>query len=260
MNNLTLFLKNVFVLLLFFGNLTFTVAQSNSKKDDKSQINDTWSEKKNTVKIGFPVLAYERVLSENKSVNIHLFRRKFDTGTPSPVLNLEDVPFEDQAFASAFAVTAEYRFYKGKKQAPNGFYVGPFLRYSNFKWNITDNNLSDGFTENIPALGEFRMNNIGAGVQCGVQWTISNLISVDWSIIGLGAYRGKIKATVRSDRDVDWESAAKLYTVDFDDTDNEFLLNIGEKIKFEKDGDSMVSDLKVVLPTIRSTLTIGVRF
>lgn len=63
---------------------------------------------------------------------------------------------------SGFAITPEYRFYLSKTtDAPNGFYVAPFLRYQNL--TVRDVDLTTSGTD-------AKLNTFGGGVLVGRQW------------------------------------------------------------------------------------------
>jgi len=65
-------------------------------------------------------------------------------------------------------ITPEYRFYLSEnKDAPAGFYVGPFLRYQNF-------NVSDELSTAEGSLSTF-----GGGVLIGGHWLFKEKFSLD---------------------------------------------------------------------------------
>jgi len=77
-------------------------------------------------------VSYERATTENQSFQLGLFY----TG-----VKLSGLKY------SGIGITPEYRFYiAGHKQALNGVYVGPFLRYQNFSIKDTDNDDKVSFT------------------------------------------------------------------------------------------------------------------
>ncbi|WP_255772925.1 DUF3575 domain-containing protein [Tellurirhabdus bombi] len=98
--------------------------------------------------------AYERVLTERSS---------FQLGALTSGLRLGSIRYRGYGF------TPEYRFYVLEAQeAPNGFYVAPFLRYR--KFNI--NNVND------TRLGG-SLRTIGGGVTAGYQAIFNERFSVD---------------------------------------------------------------------------------
>lgn len=74
---------------------------------------------------------------------------------------------------SGFAITPEYRFYlSSSKEAPQGFYVGPYLRYRSLKLKDTGNYGGLQTTE-------ASLNTFGAGVLIGHQWVFRQRFSLD---------------------------------------------------------------------------------
>jgi hypothetical protein len=95
----------------------------------------------------------------------------------------------DNAKFSGIILTPEARFYV-KKDAIDGFYVGPYFRYQNFQLEDTDTN--DNAT----------YNNYGGGFVLGRQWITNSGFTMD---LFFGGHYGSGKIT--SDIDADnWES------------------------------------------------------
>lgn len=117
-------------------------------------------------------LSYERALSADNSFQFNFFY----TGA-----SIEETQFR------GFGLTPEYRFYLSEnKDAPAGFYVGPFLRYQNF-------NLSDDTTDDEATLSTF-----GGGVLIGGHWLFKDKISLD-TFIGPSYSAGDVKVEAGSE-------------------------------------------------------------
>jgi hypothetical protein len=82
-------------------------------------------------------------------------------------------------------ITPEYRFYTGKKQAPEGFYIALFARYVNM-----DVSQDYTFTPKSGNLHRAHMNGklsgVGGGPMIGMQWLLGKQkrVSIDWWIAG----------------------------------------------------------------------------
>ncbi len=68
---------------------------------------------------------------------------------------------------TGIGITPEYRFYLSDTDAPDGVYVAPYLRYSNF-------NLENKFTASEATLSSF-----GGGLVIGRQWLFKEKITFD---------------------------------------------------------------------------------
>jgi Protein of unknown function (DUF3575) len=86
---------------------------------------------------------------------------------------------------SGWSITPEFRFYPGKKikhQAPHGFYLAPYMRYSTYSINTT-------MTEDSSAISldlTMKYHGTSYGLMIGSQWLIGNHFAIDWWILGAG--------------------------------------------------------------------------
>lgn len=94
-----------------------------------------------------------------------------------------------------FALTPEVRFYMGKGVF-RGFYVAPYVRYSNYSvdvpLNFTVEYAGQTRTAVIPLNGD--INALTGGLLFGAQWKLSKLVYLDWWILGVnyGSSSGNI--------------------------------------------------------------------
>ena len=96
---------------------------------------------------------YERVITEKSTAQLGFFY----TGWSIEGTRLR-----------GFGITPEYRFYvSNSKQAPQGFFVAPFLRYQNLELSL-DSGSNKG-----------TLTSFGGGLAIGGQWIFSDIISLD---------------------------------------------------------------------------------
>ncbi len=97
-----------------------------------------------------------------------------------------------------WSVTPEIRFYPGKKvkhQAPHGFYLAPYFRYSKYSLQSTYiDSTSNGEHRTYDVKASY--GGFTAGLMIGSQWIIGKHFSIDWWILGAGA--GKAKFQIES--------------------------------------------------------------
>ena len=74
-----------------------------------------------------------------------------------------------------FGITPEYRFYFGDKGAMQGFFVGPYVRYQNYKLSQQSVSFNTGaiYTESAT------LNTFGGGVNVGYQWIFGEHFSLE---------------------------------------------------------------------------------
>lgn len=89
-----------------------------------------------------------------------------------------------------FTFAGEYRFYV-KGDAPQGFYVAPYLKLNNNRFDVIGsyNNSNNINVDASAGLGLFTAS-IGGNI--GYQWLIADKVTVNWNIFGLGIGRSRI--------------------------------------------------------------------
>lgn len=209
-------------------------------------------------------LSYERVLSQNRSVNVRLqyhplgfVERWFDDWVGTG----DDYTFalaERPAFHFA-GVDAEYRFYFNKDKVAQGFYLAPYARYTNsgarFKTNYNTTENSSGEDLNVTLSAAF--NTVGVGVQTGMHWLINDRISIDWGFAGLGADLQIFSTKLKSDN---LGANIEQYTLDLQkvvSTENSYL---SKKFFIDIVDVNRTYTQSYFLAGWKSSLTVGIAF
>lgn len=125
-----------------------------------------------------------------------------------------------------WAVTPEIRIYPGKKvkhQAPHGFYLAPYFRYSKYSMTTSyvdkDSTSGKQNTYNVKAA----YSGFTAGLMIGSQWIIGKHFSIDWWILG-GGY-GKAKFMINSESA---DGSLNMSPQEQENLKNDIRTNIGE--------------------------------
>lgn len=116
------------------------------------------------------------------------------------------------------AITAEMRFYVGKKGYGRGFYLAPFYRNATYKGSglkFTYEN-SAMVESTVSMSGELKSNTFG--LMLGAQWHLSKHISLDWWILGphYGNGKGDFNGTTSTPMTVDEQADLKKELDDFE--------------------------------------------
>ena len=95
-----------------------------------------------------------------------------------------------------WSITPEIRFYPGKKvkhQAPHGFYMAPYFRYSRYtlKSSYVDFDSITSIRHNYNVKANY--SGFTAGLMLGSQWMIGKHFSIDWWIVGGGYGKASFK-------------------------------------------------------------------
>lgn len=117
---------------------------------------------------------YERTISEDKSVQLGVFYTGFSVG---------------ETKFSGFGITPEFRKYlSSSNEAPEGFYLAPFLRLQSFKLKVEDSEFSEGGDS-----GEANLLTFGGGLLIGRQWVFADRFVLD-TFLGPSYNAGSVKA------------------------------------------------------------------
>lgn len=95
-----------------------------------------------------------------------------------------------------YAITPEFRFYPGgreDKPAPNGFYIGAYVRYANYKADQSISYYDEDNDKLYTGEAKQTYGGVNGGLMIGRQWIIGKHFTIDWWIVGAGY--GKAKYT-----------------------------------------------------------------
>jgi len=137
----------------------------------------------NSLKVGYVDIwkinmSYERVINENQSFQFN-FAFLPAKNIPAFIIPDDAKEFNTNSDFSGFSILPEYRFYFSKKDSPRGFYLSTYLKYSKYTGSYTD------VFEDAQYIGEGVYTSIGIGGQMGVQWIISDALTIDWYFLGI---------------------------------------------------------------------------
>lgn len=184
--------------------------------------------KLNVAALGFRniSLQYEKPFHEKMSAGLGV-RIQIPRVLPSIVGGTEEGTGSIESRLTGYALTPEFRFYPGSKGAPKGFYIAPYLRYTNWKISTESTYIdANNVTQNYDLTGKFT--GIGGGLMIGMQWLVGDKFSIDWWI--MGGHYGTAKTTLKGkNEDGSWslqeqaDIAAELeaYNVPFGTTSYE---------------------------------------
>lgn len=220
-------------------------------------------EQPNLVKINLLPLAagnlsleYERPVAPKITVNGTLSWRP-KTGLPfkSLVKKLvdEETAMFDGAKLGAFSLTPEVRFYMKDKGTFKGFYLAPYMKYSNYSihLDLPIEELNDHITGIIPASGS--LNAFTFGFAVGSQWKLSDVVFLDWRIIGPGYGFSSGKITGQMALSPDEQAVLRDEISGIED----FPVM---KLTYDVDGNGVTINSKGPFAGIRTALSIGYRF
>ncbi|MEL6589967.1 MAG: DUF3575 domain-containing protein [Bacteroidota bacterium] len=204
-------------------------------------------------------VTYERVVSDNQSLAISV---GFRIPRTVPLDNISS----DTLFTSAsgnsrfngFSITPEYRFYLGSEGAPYKFYIGPYLRYRRWGYELTTNVVyeDNGSLEDLDVSIDGSWSAFGGGVTMGVQWLINDVVSIDWNIVGLGLMYNSIAFTgTTPDPDADWAQVVN----ELDEAFGEAPV-LGNRFEVTEDGASASGRFGFAFPGLRSNISLGIAF
>ncbi len=158
------------------------------------------------------------------------------------------------------SVMGGYRLYMGKKPM-SGFYFEPYVKY--LKTSLTTNTTFtiNGTDRNFDVTGS--VGNIGIGAQLGVQFLISDVVVIDWFLIGPEANSSSFRFTAQeTGNGPAWDTGAagdaQQQIQDFIDA----IPIINKKAGLEVNSNARYVKARYngFLPGIRTGVSIGIRF
>lgn len=130
-------------------------------------------------------MQYERAFTPKSTVALGISFMP-QRSLPSSLTESDSSGFLKSFNITGFSVTPEYRWYpfNPDKNAPHGFYLAPYLRYSSYSltgnYSFSDTTLKQTF--NFPVTMKY--GGFGVGLMFGKQWVISNRVTIDWWMLG----------------------------------------------------------------------------
>lgn len=270
----TLRVKLFTAVLCIASSLLFTQSLSaqNKKAKRDSVIAANYADSKNLVKLNVPALflknislQYERAVGRKISVGLGVrfapkstlpFKSKF-----KDIADDDEVSRQIDNFKTGnFALTPEVRFYLGKKGVFRGFYLAPFARYATYsgelpyKYEAVDPNTGATLPGERELFMSGRINTISGGLMIGAQWKLSQLVYLDWWILGAsaGSSTGNLNGTSATPLSNEEQEGLREALADLN---NDF-------IKTESTVNANGAHVKVDGPwyTVRAGICVGVRF
>lgn len=180
------------------------------KKKSSFQMKDdnSGSSPKHVIKLNLSQLVFRNISMQYEFA----FHKNFSAALGGSYMLSRDIPsqlFSPTANGEGYqlpkfggwAITPEIRFYPGKKvkhQAPHGFYLAPYFRYSKFtmKSDYVHVDSASGKQQNYDVKASY--SGYTAGLMIGSQWIIGKHFSIDWWIIGGGYGKAKFRINAES--------------------------------------------------------------
>ncbi len=159
----------------------------------------------------------------------------------------------DEIRFSGISVTPQARFYLGAKEAPEGFYLNPWVRFFRYNSETEVTWVEPAGTSDI--VSGFSYGGFGFGGSLGWQWFLGEHVVLDWNL-GLGGLFARVGASgsVTGQLENDIQAAENRV--------NEwFLQNYDTDPQISFDSNSF--DLKstyFLLPVFRTNLSLGYAF
>lgn len=242
--------KLLFFVILLFLSAGWLKAQ---EKDNLLKINVL------PLTVGNIALEYEKPIASNITLNGTLsWRPKISFPFKSVMENFidDDSSILNDAKLGSFSITPEVRFYLSKKEAFKGFYIAPYMKYSNYSIRLDVpieefHNQGLSSVETLPVSGA--LNGFTAGFSVGSQWQLAQDIFLDWRIIGPGYGFTSGKATGKMELT---PTEQQVLRNELDGIEDIPVMNVD----YEVDNNGVSINLKGPFAGIRTALSIGYRF
>jgi hypothetical protein len=214
----------------------------------------------NVIKVGLLSLTgrnvtfgYERVIRDNQSV---VLNGGFIIPWNNPLSLTTRVEGVSSFRVRGFNLTPEYRFYLGQRpEAPEGFYLAPFLRYYQISGRAEYQDTYDGVE--VSGTVSSRYSTAGLGGQLGYQWVINDALTIDWYFLGLGVYLYRLgfETTISDLQGTPLDTVRERVDEQLDE-----VPLLGDLINLDAEGRSLSGSVSVPFLGLRTGLALGYRF
>jgi hypothetical protein len=201
---------------------------------------------------------YERVL--NARISFCIGARYMPLTKLIGGLNTKDFGIKDSLFSGSFsglttqnfALTPELRVYLSK-QAGKGFYIGPMIRYENYKLNVP---FSSTLNNGKPLIGILNgdLNSFGGGFQIGTQFNLGKRIVLDWWMFG--PYAASRTMTLKASSSTYSFSTTEIAEIEDRFAVDNYLVALVPTIT----ANSITLKTNSLFPAVRTGFCIGFRF
>ncbi len=135
--------------------------------------------------LGNVSLQYEHTLKEHSSIclGVSILPSRY---LPTVITDKDSSGALKLLSFSGFSFTPEYRYYFSGN-APKGFYIAPYLRYSKYgvdKLGVEYHSNTTNKDERVYVDGTLKSTTVG--LMFGTQWKLGAHMTLDWWIVGFG--------------------------------------------------------------------------
>lgn len=274
-------MKLIYIYLLISSSISYanndTLVQQQIIKLDSIKIEKNSKiklfDKKNFIKLSFPLLNQPAIAMQYER-NVY---KKFTVGASLNYASKQEFlilkTIANQRITNEFAknqlsnikttifsITPEMKMYFGK-EVYKGFYLAPFVRFSNYNVEFPLQFIEDTFEKHYQEVtfsGKF--NTVTFGISMGAQWNVYKNLYVDWLIIGPHIGKSKehliLNSNLSSLQQKGIKKSLDIIKTSIDNTNR--IPDI--KFDYEVDENGGSIDIKNPWAGVRLQLGIGYRF
>lgn len=206
----------------------------------------------------YPTVGYEYVLADNFTLGMSIGAKiPRDLGTTyTQFASFAGIDYNSlSGKANGFFLMPEARLYTGN-DAPDGFYISFLTSYTRNAISLNANAYDDIDQRYYDYDVNLYMQRIKFNVALGTQWLIADVVTIDWTYIGLGLMHLTYGGKVESDNPDVYDEADLLETQE-DIRSGSTLMN---NFTIETDGKETKFKLGMLWPALHTGLKIGIAF
>ncbi|MGC9331102.1 MAG: hypothetical protein ACP5DZ_04400 [Bacteroidales bacterium] len=231
-------------------------------------------------------LNHEHLINENQSVMLKTGGMIPHNNVPSFIYDASQVEAEYggeldlKSNMNAFNIALEYWFYPSSP-APNAFYIALYIRYTKYNYSTSvlyEDEITEAEYQDMEPIaqehaeplvnGNYNMKGhglfsggfkrFGGGVAFGYQWIFNNNLTLDWTIIGLGAESWNLAIEAKNVTD-GYDPDMEQWRGDIENESEDFFM-IGNKIDVTTHSDHVEISIPLTVPSIYGGISLGYAF
>lgn len=204
------------------------------------------------------LIGFEQVIDVNHSMNFNVGYWNLNSGLINIgyLLRNEDKLWAKEGGSGWTGSLEQRNYFDFGRDTINRFYWGPYFRFWGNSLVLNDYIRNDFVTQQQLFEAETKFSGVGAGLQLGYQWMITDRLWLDFYFLGFGVERVNMSARYKA-IGVD-EFDYEIIKADVEGAFNGRAEFIKESVKVRTFDELLIVDLPFIIPSFRAGFNVAI--